>query len=415
VTRIVSNDRTRAQMNWAALDGRSAFVAAPASAAILMMVIATIGCTKSSEFSDAGEDIGRTDGAIMLDASMPDASRALSLATFCEESLIIRAKQLNRCAGGELDYYQNWNAQSASEEICLVPETAVREGKAGFDSQRAEECLARLNSASCGEFSFQYLASLGIPGPRFPECSSLVVGLLQEGLPCVSGFECALGLYCDNFQGSACTNTCRRRAHDNDSCVGVPCDIGLFCKSIPGDATRRCYPVSSEYVTCDEFPAKCGIGEFCNNGICQSEQGIGGACVQGQNSLRDGCLGVFQRCQDGACVEARVVGELCTPSLYQCAIFHYCTDAGFCAGPSLLGESCPVDDALIEQFDLGSVDGYSSFTCTGTTFCRPDESEARGVCVARKKIGEECGLDDRCDRSDCIDGACVPRSRSCAN
>lgn len=250
----------------------------------------------------------------------------------------------------------------------------LAEGRVRYDAAIAADCL-RDFVGSC---------DLG-PDETAVVCEPFV-GLVSDGAPCVTSFECTPGSHCTD---------------------GTPtCSADGVCARIPGPGeacTGRCtWPLACLGGTCTAITELSGLGEACDVGCRDALECVDGTCIDPSTvtwpALGEPCGGDFRdrcadgfHCHDGMCGAPHPAGEPCSgPMTVECGTEAFCDGTPMTcrprAGP---GEACT--NYLGCALDLGCV---------------------AGVCVARAVLGAPCRGAAGCWSQNCESGICsltVPR------
>jgi hypothetical protein len=128
-------------------------------------------------------------------------------------------------------------------------------GRATYESDRVDSCLANVQSMSCSDLNMtNHLA--GVPG-----CDTFVTPLVAVGGACSDNYECIDG-WCKVPQNSSGDGTCQPNAQSGQSCAASNCQPGLTCDP-NGDV---CVQPGANGATCtDNFQC---TSSNCASGTC---------------------------------------------------------------------------------------------------------------------------------------------------
>ena len=335
---------------------------------------------------------------------------------------------------------------------------AVKTGKIKYSPEAAGKCVAAIASTCAILTSNKQLAV----------CKAVFVGTLADKAACdidevcVNGWcerpdsvdsscpgTCALpkpaGGACQLDDGCADTLVCiegkcaaNGGGKPDDPCIDTSCGAGLYC-SLSSDIKSVCVAQSGEGGKCNPDALSCKAGLFCQPGgnfpQCTKQIAIGQPC-KFQNNFGSGSSGeVAPACVGGVCVakQGGAAGEgLCvTPA----KLGQPCVAAGQCIGLDTMcadlkdakgtctllptkGAACTVPNPLIGQF-FGCILPYicdeTAKKCVDppsagqpcSTTCAPGVDCNEGMCYAKAKIGESCGLADCVKGASCVNAKCA--------
>lgn len=398
---------------------------------VALLLLVGSGCDETAAPHDGGMDGGPSGGdAALLDGGRIEIPDSVSLERYCELAPTFWCAWLDRCRRGCDEYFTGVHADARG--WCDAMTERVAEGSAGYDPDRASECLRLAQSeldAACeaGEESRGPLHDCvpfegrRAPGERcvlpFPlddtcdpalgTCSALAftercpgtcLAHLDEGASCdptgAGAARCAPGSYC-------LTDTCVAQPREGEPCGDVPCGDGtrcllegdaLTCRALrgPGDPCadpRECEDglgCSPELMECVETVARgaaCRSSEECAgedhcglDGTCAARRGEGEACADAECVAGLACAfsvtAAEERCQPVAAEE-----EPCDPGV--------CADGLWCRHGDGVNE-CAVVGGVGSDCS-GEADWTASARCERGAFC--NES---GTCEAQRGADEPC-------------------------
>lgn len=326
----------------------------------LLTVVIVSGCGEAM----VGPVVAVDGGPLAGDAGVPDAGE-VDLPRWRPEEDAERLARSEcawhrRCAPS-LFARQGWDDEGcvfarrdARSETLVRRAQLVADGRATFDRDRFERCVAAYRAGGCAPIT----------------CEDFFPGLASLGAACSDSDECGDdGAFCTGEAGAMC-----------GACVLAkpgfePCALDVECAS--GRCAQRCLPPVGEGDLCDKectfglcCPGSC-VGFGMGSGVCHRKAGLGEDCDRGEASAPrcDEHLGLT--CVDGRCgsVDLAQLGERCDSSCW-CADGHSCL-GNVCQPWPRSGEPC---------------DGR----------CRGDDVCLRGHCQQAPREGEPCVLDENC-------------------
>jgi len=279
---------------------------------------------------------------------------------------------------------------------------SVTEGRAVFDPDAFEGCLAAVRDAGCSSGD---LADL-------PECRRALRGLGVDGDSCWLPFDCRPDLGC--VFDLSCPGHCTARPGD-----GEPCPDGHLCA--PGLDCARDLVCRPQAVAGEDCGGSAGV--WCRSGLAciglTNDTSVPGTCVAVDDSrsaaLGDACdLVVGPYCAgDGVCAlqtwdAVDEVGTWLCEAPYAldgpcreaapsgCPVESYCDTSvetgrlvGSCTRFPQLGDHCE-----------SSSDWFAPADCAVGLMCTIDG------CVPMGRPGDACESFDDCPFSNCVDGVC---------
>jgi hypothetical protein len=268
---------------------------------------------------------------------------------------------------------------------------AVANGRRSFDAQTASNCIANVQSASCGTA----LQSA-------EQCLKAFSGLVPIGGVCKTDADCTTG-FCI-LAGSSCEGVCQNSISIGASCANNSngCDSGSYCSI----ATQTCTPVAAAAATCEWQPevATCQSDQYCDplTSACKPRLGVGGTCIS------DDYCQVGARCSSGKCAMSAGEGGSCTQATD-------CLSGSYCVGYAPPGSGMPAIPGTCRAA-MGNIGGpCSSESCSAGLFC--DVSQRPPSCTSRVDAGGACSQAGACkDGLVCVAGSCAAFSdigRSC--
>lgn len=262
------------------------------------------------------------------------------------------------------------------------------------NAEAADECMAWIRDASCGEIS---------RGTENGPCDGVFsfdeddddtpVGSAGLNEPCDSEEDCQAELYCagetaDEDAGISYCSVCKPRLQSGESCQNAQCAEGLYCKLGDDMTTLTCTPAEADGFRCSG-DVQCASG-WCNYNL--DEGGGWGQCDPG-GKIGDPCQEEADQgptcreglhCDGGKCQVRRGPGEPCSDS-YACEYGNCDVAAGVCGKAA--GESC-----------------YDSYECAGVPCINDVCSDQDGACTD----------DSHCADDEICNGACRPPNCSCS-
>ena len=188
-----------------------------------------------------------------------------------------------------------------------------------------------------------------------PAACTLPPGTFATGAACVASSECASSFCRKDPLGGGC-GTCA------DAPVkGASCDVDGDCPDGSG----------------------CGyalIGGPGQGGTCAPYGELGGTCTVAPCHADLACLG-------GVCAARLVDGVVCDPQEVGCGVLSGCNAAKNRCEPlavAALGGTC------------GTAAGGKDTLCPAGSWCRYEFQDGLGRCMATKKLGDACDLDNEC-------------------
>lgn len=224
-------------------------------------------------------------------------------------------------------------------------------------------------------------------------------GPAGPGGPCLTGEDCAEGLFCDDASG-VCV-VCRRSAD---------CPVGEFCLDdlcvpwvcVPGSAVcdgsilRTCGQDGEGFVSerdCDDADP-CTVGDRCENRHCVA--GVPRDCDDGDPCTEDSCE------PEVGCLHSPIEGPPCD-DLDPCTSGDVCQAAGCLGTPRDCSDGNPCTDDLCDPA-RGCVHRPNQAWCDDQDLCtggdRCELGACRGVPVTACDDGDPC-TEDRCESGAC--------------
>lgn len=271
----------------------------------------------------------------------------LTASTYCDATRELFCDYYMRC--GRINAADKQECLALFDESCNAvyqPRYVALEdaGALAISSQGVEACRVHLKTVECE----QQRSDLDGPcadiwqGLRAPEtpCAPGIESLVcQSGSTCVlttngcgtcratvaAGQECGVGMARCESGASCLEGRCVTRGLPGQACgTSAPCAIGLSCT----DGTCRGPQIVAVGQPCDQG-RRCTYNALCEEGICQSQRGIGQSCVASyqcrsgrcepnskvcspRQTLEQPCASADE-CQSGRCDEG-----LCAPFLSVC-------------------------------------------------------------------------------------------------
>ena len=355
----------------------------------LLLILIAMGCGRSDLFQDQPAPPPTPPPVPTL------AERALTFEGYCGallEAVVCNPLQCGIVGSGvTCDTLLNPLGNHYADPCDARLREGIAAGSITYDVDAGTSCLQRLES-TCTDF----------------DCD-VFHGRLPRGEICVSGAECAAGLFCDP-RAWRCGGLCMPLLDDGKDVFGrVGCksqraidlvDGGSRCTSL-GDAGMPCAAASDE-----RQDRLCGFGLVCSQGSCVRGPVEGQACAPGsqcQYPLRCGANGLCEQrddlgqpctrfscklglaCTSGTCTRLPVVGEACPE--FSCASSFFCNRfTGKCVALGPAGASCGSE-----------LDCQGSLTCTSSN-----------TCAARARLGASCIVGRECAVGlNCISGTCA--------
>jgi hypothetical protein len=213
-------------------------------------------------------------------------------------------------------------------------------------------------------------------------------------------------------------------------CITPPTQLGDMCALDGGNFPEEfeCGDIGN----CSSGFCVCSNNEHCSNSIkpsycdvniakCEEKKEIGGDCFStvingtvfnaGYMCLSNNCVdsiclkeGCSDQAQDG-CETEKDDGEFCTYS-YEC--YNSCNYLKCNAGIKG-GGACSVDSDCISGNcrDDGTCGCFADGECSrGDERCSKEEGQDFGICVDKKRLGEECSSDIECIEGKCENNIC---------
>jgi hypothetical protein len=283
-------------------------------------------------------------------------------------------------------------------------------GRARYDGVFGAACVARIESAACGEL-FTVL--------RSEACERVYEGSRREGDSC-SGFDCGYGLSCS----TACSGTCRKAASEGQPSEGnacapglvdiegtcvkpraeggactpglfaeviSPCEAGLYCDVTSKTCTKR----GAENDACGPS-APCGPLLACIGATCAAPGRVGASCMTSFASSNIGQVCQIELRCDGTCSPLAGAGGSCI-STQECELGLACVGVKFESQGGLsavTAGSC--QGAVTQGGDCASSPCLAQLYCDSASRCQP-----------RKAVGAACA-DRECEVGlACRDGVCA--------
>ena len=232
----------------------------------------------------------------------------------------------------------------------------VDDVKGCFDAYGALDCTGAIRFAHGHE--------------KAPTACAYAPGTVALGAPCVAASECASTFCKKDPLGGGCgvcatpltsADTCYR----DDDCAGgeacIPSPIG-----VPGSG-GSCAPYAEK-------------GASCELAVCHREL----VCVH------------------GICSDRLADGAVCDPLEQGCSVLSGCNgETSHCEPLAVAANGAP----------CGEIAKGKVASCAAGAWCRMEFQDARGTCVASKKLGEACVIDEECPlRTACASGRCTAPS-----
>lgn len=258
---------------------------------------------------------------------------------------------------------------------------AVAAGTIRWHGDAAEDCLGRLEQASCDRTSEAY---------RHIDCQPFFTGTLVDGETCALSTECISGECWTEDRPDVCGvgycvgNTPPKVGKIGEVCRLSSCEAGARCEA------SVCVALRSEGESCTYDDAgQCGYGLACSQRrICEPLAGSGERC-----STSEDCRMIGETCGFNAtCEPVRQVGDTCLQDS-QCALHYQCGVSGLCEPGPRIGERC-----------FGYYDCYDA-----GAFCDAGDTQ---VCARPKPDGASCGIYTDCASAICVDSTCVATCES---
>jgi hypothetical protein len=201
---------------------------------LFLLTAAFLGCGSS------GRGGG---GAIPLDqlANEYAAAYCRKLFTCCD---VAERPSTPAGSGDEATCRANYQTTIASQFADI--QAAIEGGILIYSGVKARACFDALVALPCTEWGGDEALE------RIPDCVHMVWGTVAPGGACIEGRECADG-FCD-------LGSCVLNAKVGESCVGKPCQGGLYCDTddVSG-ALTTCAALQSNGAPCN-FDAECRSG-----------------------------------------------------------------------------------------------------------------------------------------------------------
>jgi hypothetical protein len=228
-----------------------------------------------------------------------------------------------------LDYGDVATCQSRAVPSCTNYPTAPGSTLTG---DQIETCSKSIAAASCSQLLDQGINSLS-------GCN--LVGTLDNGRACASGFQCTSG-FCPTAAGTTC-GTCAAQTKPGDACVNGSCYGGQSCV-VGSSGSGTCQVPAAAGAACT---GSCVTGYSCVSGTCTAFLKPGDTCSVTSGPACDLTQGYT--CQTNVCATITLpkVGEACgsgTKTGPFCAAHAVCsggaTAAGTCVAPADDGATC---------------------------------------------------------------------------
>jgi hypothetical protein len=297
---------------------------------------------------------------------------------------------------------------------------AIAAGRSRFDAAQGQACIDGLHTRGCERT---------LPAVD-QACERAVTGTVASGGSCNWLYECSAGR-CDPQGPGACPATCGAVSSEGAPCSAAPCDLraGLRCIdnvcSKLHAADQKCSSTSDCAIGlfCDNFNSKCAVRSFeqascaaseeCAPGLFCDVSPQGGLCrrkiPQGQS-----CTATSAEAIRGACVE----GSVCKGFSFSKAS----VTPGTCAAAGELSASC-VANAQVTGCTDGLVcsggacaDKPVNGPCTQPGDCKNGVAYCDGSqCHLLKAEGAACAASSECAARFCDPGTgkCVEQSAAC--
>jgi hypothetical protein len=291
---------------------------------------------------EAGMDADVPDAMPEPDAGMDGQTpESYTLDDFCDEILVATCEWRRADSPDASDPCAN--SDEVYRAICDGPfQNAIESGRAVFDPQKAQECVAA-HAIVDGKPVSPYEP---LNDPRGP-CFSVVQGQIENGDDCYvaavfAGFECADG-YCA-WAGS-CPSTCNAFGQVGDSCDGEAeyCHWDLYCRQDTGE----CAAYGELGASCGDYEQCVWQDFYCKEQACARREVDGTSCTAHDQCASQNCAWLTDEQTQGLCATRQAEGGQCQVDdgceyplmcvLGECAVL---SDDGLCFDHS----NCPPEE-----------------------------------------------------------------------
>ena len=247
----------------------------------------------------------------------PDAGRTPVLA-FCQDAYAADTDRMkDKCSANDASLTQSM-ARAAAGLCDHDVRLAIDRSRASFDPDAASKCVEMLHDKALEQTS-ETDTLFG----HFP-CDKVLIGLQDEGKPCLFSVECKEGLACVGYKIGV-DGTCKKPPKAKAACTA-----------------QRYGTIINDAATAPHHPA-CTKDAYCDETACQPRVAAGKACTQA-----DACAGGLS-CVNGQCGARGAEGAACAAAT-DCTFGLWCdrtgdAGAGKCASKHTQGQACMSEDA----------------------------------------------------------------------